>query len=287
MLGPRALSSVGVVLVGVLPALFGPWGVAAAFTVLGGIALHELVAMFAHVNQQVMWGIAAPTLIVALVAGAAGRPGWAFSALIALAVFGPAFALIFRSSLEGTLATWVATTFASLVLALPLYHITRVRAIGGETFGAGRWLTHLERSLGFGGTARGLAWFLLALVTVWLTDVGAYTFGRLFGRHAMTPILSPKKTWEGFAGGILCGLGTALLTNWAFGIGMRGVIAAGAGIIIALVATAGDLAESLIKRQTGVKDSGTLIPGHGGVLDRLDSQLFVFVAVYYIALAVG
>ena len=145
----------------------------------------------------------------------------------------------------------------------------------------------MEDYLGFRDSALGLGWFLLALVTSWLTDTAAYLSGRTFGKRLMTPVLSPKKTWEGFAGGVVGGILAAVIANWCFGVGMRLIVAGVAGVVIALAATAGDLAESLLKRQTGVKDSGTLIPGHGGVLDRIDSQLFVFIAVYYLALAVG
>jgi phosphatidate cytidylyltransferase len=100
-------------------------------------------------------------------------------------------------------------------------------------------------------------------------------------------VLSPNKTWEGFAGGVIVAVIAALVSNWCFGVGMQPVVALLVGLVIALAAVVGDLAESLLKRQTGVKDTGTLIPGHGGVLDRLDSQLFVFVVVYYVARAVG
>ncbi|MDQ6905751.1 MAG: phosphatidate cytidylyltransferase, partial [Chloroflexota bacterium] len=135
--------------------------------------------------------------------------------------------------------------------------------------------------------ALGLGWFLLALVTTWLTDTSAYVSGRAFGKHLMAPIISPKKTWEGFAGGIAGAILAAMIANWGFGVGLRIVVAALVGVLIALAATVGDLAESLLKRQTGVKDSGTLIPGHGGILDRIDSWLVVFIVVYYVARAVA
>jgi phosphatidate cytidylyltransferase len=287
MLGPRALSSVGVVLVGVAPALWGPWGVAVAFAILGAVALTELVAMLRRVDYPVLWPVALLILVLALIATAARWPDWVFGALVAAAALGPSLILIFRASLDGTLATWVATTFATAYLAVPMAHIVLVRGIAGETTGAGHWLTTLERHLGAASTTRGFAWFLLALVTTWLTDVGAYAAGRMLGRHKMTPVLSPNKTWEGFAGGVVVAVIVALVANWCFGIGMRPVIALAVGIVIALAAVVGDLAESLLKRQMGVKDTGTLIPGHGGVLDRLDSQLFVFIVVYYLARAVG
>lgn len=287
MLRVRSLSAVGVVLIGVVPALWGAWGVAVAFAVIGVVSLYELRAMFGQIAHAVIFPVAAPVILLAVVAVAADWPAWVFGALAAAALAGPAFVLVARRSLDGTLAAWLATTFVTLYLAVPLAHIVAVRQIGGPTAGAGTWLTHLEQRLGHAGAARGLAWFLLALVTTWLADTFAYLTGRAAGKHRMAPALSPNKTWEGFAGGVVGAIATAIVANWCFGVGMRVVVAALAGAIIAVVAAVGDLAESLLKRQTGVKDSGTLIPGHGGVLDRVDSQLFAFIVVYYIARAAG
>lgn len=282
----RALSSVGVVAFGVVPAFFGVWGVAAAFAILGVICLSELRGMFGHADYAVLLPIAVPMHLFTLVAVAARWPAWVFSALAAAAILGPGCVLILRPSLEGALPAWLATAFASLYLAVPLGHLVAVRRIAGATTGAGAWLTRFEGRLGFRETALGLGWFLLALVATWLADTSAYLAGRAFGKRLMTPVLSPKKTWEGFAGGLAGAILAAAIANWGFGVGMRPIVAALAGALIALAAAVGDLAESLLKRQTGVKDSGALIPGHGGVLDRIDSQLFVFVVVYYLALAV-
>jgi len=287
MLPTRAISSVGVVLVGVVPALFGPWGVTVAFAALGLLALHEVAAMLAPVGYPLLWSIAAPVLVFSLVAVAAGWPLWTLTGLVALAVLLPGAVLIFRPTLDGALATWIGTVFATLFITVPLTHIALVRALPGMTTSAGSWLTRLETALGAGSTARGMAWFLFALVTVWLTDVGAYAVGRAAGRHPLIPVISPKKTWEGLGGGLVAGGIAASIGNSAFGLGMALPIAFLAGVVLAGIATIGDLAESLLKRQTGVKDSGALIPGHGGVLDRLDSQLYVFVAVYYLARLIG
>ena len=287
MFRQRALSSVGVVVVGVVPAFFGVWGVAAVFAVLGIIALTELRAMFANLDHIVLLPVCVVIVVLTIIAVAAGWPGWVFGALVAATLVAPVTVLIVRRSLDGTLAAWTATIFATLYVAVPLGHIIAVRHIGGVTSGAGGWLTDLENRVGFRGTALGLAWFLIALVTTWLTDTFAYLSGRAFGKHLMTPIISPKKTWEGFAGSLVGAILAAVIANGAFGVGMRIVVAALVGVLIALAATVGDLAESLLKRQTGVKDSGTLIPGHGGILDRIDSWLFVFIVVYYVARAVG
>ncbi|GIH27533.1 hypothetical protein Aph01nite_58430 [Acrocarpospora phusangensis] len=108
------------------------------------------------------------------------------------------------------------------------------------------------------------------------SDIGGYAAGILFGRHKMSPIISPKKTWEGFAGSALaCVLVGAWLVTWLLG----GPLWLGAvlGAVMVVCATIGDLIESIIKRDLGIKDLGTLLPGHGGMMDRLDSLLFALV----------
>jgi phosphatidate cytidylyltransferase len=120
------------------------------------------------------------------------------------------------------------------------------------------------------GHARVLA-FLIMVVS---SDTGGYAAGALLGKHPMAPQISPKKSWEGFAGSVL-----AAMLGGALSISLQPALAhpwwqgAIIGAVIAVVATAGDLAESLIKRDLGVKDMGTLLPGHGGVMDRMDSLL--------------
>lgn len=130
-------------------------------------------------------------------------------------------------------------------------------------------------------------WWVFALVLIVVSvDVGAYAAGVTLGKHKMTPRISPNKTWEGFAGaavvaataGVIVSI-TALDQPWWVGIVL--------GIIVLFTATGGDLTESLIKRNLGVKDMSTWIPGHGGFLDRLDSLLPSAVGVYGVALVLG
>jgi phosphatidate cytidylyltransferase len=120
--------------------------------------------------------------------------------------------------------------------------------------------------------------------TVVCSDVGGYCAGVLFGRHPMAPVVSPKKSWEGFAGSLLaCAVaGMAFLT---FGFGRAWWEGALYGLAIACAATLGDLAESMIKRDLRVKDMGTLLPGHGGVMDRLDSLLVAAPVAYLLLTA--
>jgi phosphatidate cytidylyltransferase len=124
---------------------------------------------------------------------------------------------------------------------------------------------------------------LILFLAVWLTDSAAYVVGKTLGRHKLASGISPKKTWEGAAAGFLFALAGAILAaRWLNPetFGWRGALALGA--VVGVCAQLSDLAESLIKRAVGAKDSGTLLPGHGGVLDRFDSFILAAPAVYYI-----
>jgi phosphatidate cytidylyltransferase len=136
----------------------------------------------------------------------------------------------------------------------------------------------------------GFWWLLLVLPIVWLADSGAYFIGRAFGKHKLSPRLSPKKTWEGYLGGVLVGtlgaIGLAYLWMiWASSdFSITTLQAALLGLLLSTITTLGDLGESMIKRQSGVKDSSNLIPGHGGVFDRIDSWLWAALIGYYFIL---
>ena len=124
----------------------------------------------------------------------------------------------------------------------------------------------------------GMLWFILALGPVWVADSAAFYIGRAYGTHKMAPRLSPKKSWEGYAasavGGLLAGLGLAALFSAAGGLVIPLWQGALLGFLAGTLPTLGDLGESMIKRQSGLKDSGSILPGHGGAFDRIDSWLW-------------
>ena len=134
----------------------------------------------------------------------------------------------------------------------------------------------------------GLGWMLTALPATWLVDNGAYFFGRWFGKAKMAPNLSPGKTWAGFIGGILSGTlsGLLLVLLWR-AVGFlptdtpiwQGAVM---GLVVAVLTPVGDLLISLLKRTADVKDTGNLIPGHGGVLDRIDTWIWGAMLGYYL-----
>lgn len=113
----------------------------------------------------------------------------------------------------------------------------------------------------------GIVLTLWALALVWATDIGAYFAGRTIGGPKLAPSISPAKTWAGLGGGVVLASLFAAAMHWAYGLPLRATIATP---VLAILAQAGDLFESYLKRRAGVKDSGAIIPGHGGVLDRLD-----------------
>jgi len=135
------------------------------------------------------------------------------------------------------------------------------------------------------GLVDGRSWVYLAILTTFANDTGAFFIGRAFGKHKLAPIISEAKTWEGAIGGLICAILGAiviatvlnLISPFIFGYWQVILI----GFLIGLFAQLGDLVESLLKRNMGVKESGTILPGHGGILDRFDSLIFVGAVVYY------
>jgi phosphatidate cytidylyltransferase len=140
------------------------------------------------------------------------------------------------------------------------------------------WLRH-QPALG----RETIIWIVLC---IWATDTGAYVVGRAAGGGKLAPRISPSKTWSGLVGGMAWAAVASAATGYAFGLGETISLAMiGAGL--AVVGQIGDLVESAAKRSAGVKDSGTLIPGHGGLLDRVDGLVAVLVVVALVRLAVG
>jgi phosphatidate cytidylyltransferase len=140
------------------------------------------------------------------------------------------------------------------------------------------WLRH-QPTLG----RETIIWIVLC---IWATDTGAYVVGRAAGGAKLAPRISPSKTWSGLIGGMAWAAVASAAIGLAFGLGSTFSLAA-IGAVLAIVAQLGDLAESALKRSAGVKDSGGLIPGHGGLLDRVDGLVAVLVAVALMRLTVG
>ncbi|HUT16492.1 MAG TPA: phosphatidate cytidylyltransferase [Anaerolineae bacterium] len=173
------------------------------------------------------------------------------------------------------------------VIVLMLWQILHADTQGFLT----NWALTLTGALYVGGLAghlvslrnlpQGLGWLLLAFAGTWATDTAAYFAGTYWGRHGFFTRLSPHKTMEGALAGFMVGILATAIAGHLLGLVLWQSLLL--GVFLVLGVTFGDLAESLVKRQVGVKDSSSLIPGHGGMLDRIDSLLFAGVVVYYFA----
>jgi phosphatidate cytidylyltransferase len=124
-------------------------------------------------------------------------------------------------------------------------------------------------------------WLFFLFAVIWGNDTFAYYIGGLFGKHKLSPIISPKKTVEGALGGLFGGSGAALLFHYLVFNGISVLSLIILAIFLSIIGQIGDLFESLIKRSVGAKDSGFIIPGHGGILDRIDSVIFSLPILYY------
>ncbi|MBI3654171.1 MAG: phosphatidate cytidylyltransferase [Acidobacteria bacterium] len=203
---------------------------------------------------------------LALVAGFVfGKVEWLAAVLTALVMLSLACALMKPDDLKNALVSVAATLFGVAYVALLAGFLVRVRMIPDTA-----QTTQLAAKL--------LTMFFAMVV---FTDTGAYYTGRSLGKNKLAPRISPGKTIEGFVGGLIAAIAAGPLCRWAFFHEMNLLHSLLLGALIGLVGPVGDLAESMLKRGSEVKDSGTLLPGHGGMLDRVDSILFCAPLLYF------
>ena len=191
------------------------------------------------------------------------NPGLVMPLLLTTAVVPPLIWLLSRRQKGKVFASWAWTIAGILYLGWLLSHMVALRSLED-----------------------GRNWVFFVLFVTWLSDTTAFFIGRKLGRHKLAPGISPGKTWEGAIGGIGGAIAMSVLffTPTPFQLPLTYWQAIPLSIGVSILGQAGDLVESLLKRNMGVKDSGKLMPGHGGALDRLDSLIFAGVLVYYFAL---
>lgn len=284
----RIFGSVLVVAIGLAAILIGGPAFALVMAGLGVMAYRELMEMFSRVAPldppPVTFSGATVVLLFALTAlFHAGET--AQFAIVVLAVVAPLLLFLGHVSKSGAISAWSLASAGSLYLGLPVSAAVTLRSMPGAVDSQALAALTDRLAWGWESTPRGMAWVLTIVLATWIGDSAAYLVGRAIGSRRLAPVLSPNKTVEGAIGGLLGSIVVSAIAFTTFGLGSAwlGAIVGG---LMGLAGQAGDLSESFLKRQSGVKDSGSLVPGHGGVLDRIDALLFAFPAGYLLAVAV-
>jgi phosphatidate cytidylyltransferase len=275
----RTLSALLIVPVVVIAVALGGVGIGILVVVLALLAAREAERLLPLAGLPVIRnGVVAGAAVLAAAAAIPailgshllGRPAAAVDlatlvdaidgvALMGVVALGLAVAAFARRDPAAGFAAWSATLFAALYVGL-LGAVAALATQGIDPAGFARATMPEQR------------WIVVLLAGVWSFDSGAYLVGRAIGRRPFLPWISPKKTLEGVLGGLVAA--TAAVAVVLLAMGDNPLEAVALGPLLGAAAQAGDLAESLLKRAAAVKDSGTLLPGHGGILDRLDSVLF-------------
>jgi phosphatidate cytidylyltransferase len=241
----------------VIIAHLAPWALTLLLIAVGSVALVELyqICFQSRVNRLVV-GVGLATFVLVV---ARDHVSLTLAHLLAASVLIVSIAVsILSRRADQRWKGILIILFGVLYVGFPLSTVVSTRSLP-----AGEFLV-----------------LFLAVVT-WASDTGAYYAGTLWGKHPLLPSVSPKKTVEGVLGGVTLAVGAALLTQWWFASQLTPSDALILGVLLAGTGLLGDLFESMIKRRTGVKDSGGILPGHGGMLDRLDSLLFTAPTFYY------
>ena len=261
---------------GVVVVYLGSWSVAWVLSLLAALGSIEFFRLAANAGARPfrLPGIVASILLVLGAAWTDGPGAWALPALLILLVLSLvalAAAVFLRSVEERPLASTATTVFAPIYLGVTLGFGVHLRAFPGVAGGGPGW--------------EGAAVLIFPMAVAWIGDAAAYFAGHRWGRTKLVASVSPGKTVAGAVGGLLGTAASAVLLGGLLlgpytRLGLTLAEAALIGVVVGAVSQIGDLAESLLKREAGVKDSGTLFPGHGGVLDRFDSILFALPVTY-------
>lgn len=250
----RTLTAIALAPIIIAGIIIGDWAVLALALIVIGIAAYELSRALEPLpfNAALVAGVT--PVLLSIPYGAVG--------ILAGSILSLPWALVWlagRSDVR-TLRAILAILLMSVWVGVPMAHLGLISALANDRF-----------------------LIVIAIVGPWISDAGAYVFGRLFGRHLLFPTLSPKKTIEGGIGGLVL---TTIVVGWFSYelLGFDPVKSIVLGLMVSVASQAGDLFESTLKRILDIKDLGKILPGHGGMLDRIDSLLFTAPAVYYISL---
>ena len=230
-----------------------------------GLASLEYASLMRKIGWHLPRRVLLPTVFLQLVAGQWPELNLSAPALVLslLAAMGYALWAYERRESRSVLADWVAVMAGILLLGWVGAHFFRLRGLGEMAW----------------------QWTVLAMLSTWLADSAAYLIGTWRGKRKLAPRLSPNKTVEGYVAGIV--LGTLLTLLLAYFLQLPWIMALALGLLVSIVSPAGDLGISLLKREAGVKDSGNVMPGHGGALDRIDSLIWSVTMAYYLVFFFG
>lgn len=249
-------------------AWLGGWWAFAVAALIAILAIYELHIMMVHEGYHPLVLVSCALSLLFMVAAMLPRQRVPLLEVgISVALLASFPFLFFRKKLEGAMLDWSLTLAIAFYVGWPMSLLLVLR---GYQVGLGT----------------GLWWLFVLFGCVWGFDTGAFFAGHFWGHHKLAPRISPGKTWEGIFGGLVFSISAAVLFA-TLSLGIPWYLAAVLGVLVGVAAALGDLSESLIKRQTHVKDSGQFFPGHGGVLDRIDSILFAVLVIYIFALLLG
>jgi phosphatidate cytidylyltransferase len=266
MLGKRIITAVLGIIATIFIVNYGQWIFAVTALLITALAWHEFYNMM--VRREIEISYILGLIAIILLWGTA----WLGNSQETIAVLLFAVFIILAKTIiahsKFTIRDAVYTIAGLIYIGLPFSHLTLLRFTDSSIL-----LTK------FGTISTGAAYLWIALVGTWATDTFAFFTGTYLGKHKLAPSISPGKTWEGTIGGLIGSVVAIAILGSFLKISLINSIFI--GLLIGVVAPIGDLVESAIKRFAGVKDSGRLLPGHGGVLDRFDSIMLTVPTVYY------
>ena len=267
MLGMRILTAVIGIPVAIYIINYGSWLFAATVLLLALVAWHEFFTMMKAKNIKIQYNIGVIGIILASGCTWLGNAQELVMVMMLVVLLTMAQTILKHKKFGVTEAAF--TILGTMYISLPFAHLLLLRFTDQYDY----------ISTALGNLSAGAVYLWLAFLGTWASDTLAYFVGSLVGRHKLCSAISPGKTVEGASGGIIGSILGVVFMGWLCGLPLVHMVII--GLLVGIAAPFGDLAESMLKRFTGVKDSGNILPGHGGILDRFDAIMFSVPVVYY------
>lgn len=267
MLGTRILTAAIGIPIAIYIINYGFWLFAATVILLALIAWHEFYNMMQAKDIKIQYSIGLIGIILSSGCAWLGNAQELVAVMLFVLLLTMAQTILSHEKFGVTEAAF--TILGTMYISLPFAHLLLLRFL--EQY------DYINTALG--NLSSGAVYLWLAFVGTWASDTLAYFVGSLFGRHKLCPTVSPGKTIEGTIGGLLGSITGVVCLGWLCGLPLLHMIVL--GLLIGIAAPFGDLSESVLKRFASVKDSGNILPGHGGILDRFDAIMFSVPVVYY------